>query len=118
MRCWPCRGRNKNSSRMPKPRGWRRTTGPPSSLTIRRRLAARTTAAELLPRFKSRFDLVERWQVGALLQDLKIDAVELQTNERGRSELCRLAKARYLVVGSVSRLYGVSVNARLVDVQS
>jgi tetratricopeptide (TPR) repeat protein len=80
-------------------------------------LAGRTIAEEMLPHFKGRFDLVERSQFGALLQDLKIEAGDLQTNERGRSELCRLAKARYLVVGSVSRLYGVSVNARLVDAQ-
>ena len=81
-------------------------------------LAGRTIAEELLPHFKGRFDLAERSQLGSILLELKLDAAELQVNERGRSEVGKLAKARFLVVGSISQLYGVTVNARLVDVQT
>ena len=81
-------------------------------------LAGRTIAEEILPHFKSKYDLVEHSQVNLILEELKVDPAELHTNEKGRSELCRLAKARYLVVGSVSRLGGISVNGRLVDVES
>ena len=81
-------------------------------------LVGRTIAEEILPNFKERYDLVERSQLGTIMEDLKVDPSQLHTNEKGRSELCRLAKARYLVVGSVSRLGGISVNARLVDDQT
>ena len=81
-------------------------------------LAGRTIAEEILPHFMGRFDLVERSRVNAILTDLKLDADDLNGNDISRGELGRLARARYVVVGSVSRLYGVSVNARLVDVQS
>ena len=81
-------------------------------------LAGRTIAEEILPHFTSRYDLVERSQVGAILQDINVNPAELHNNEKGRTEFARLAKARYFVVGSVSKLYGVAVNARLVDAQS
>lgn len=81
-------------------------------------LAGRALADDLLPHFKSRFDLVERGQIAAIVQELKLEANDVQFNEQNRSEIGRLAKARFLVVGSVSRLYGLTVNARLVDVQT
>ncbi len=81
-------------------------------------LVGRTIAEEILPNFKERYDLVERSQLGVIMEDLKVDAAQLHSNEKGRSELCRLAKARYLVVGSVSRLGAIIVNARLVDDQT
>ncbi|HEX5272225.1 MAG TPA: hypothetical protein VFW33_17130, partial [Gemmataceae bacterium] len=56
--------------------------------------AGRTIAENLLPGFRPRFDLVEREQVG------------------------KLARVRYLVVGSVTPLCGLTVNARLVEVQT
>ncbi|MCE9530526.1 MAG: hypothetical protein K8T89_05255 [Planctomycetes bacterium] len=81
-------------------------------------LAGRTIAEEILPYFKGRYELAERSQVGAILQELKLDPAILQVSDEGRAELGKLAKARYLVVGSVSRLSGISINARLIDVQS
>jgi tetratricopeptide (TPR) repeat protein len=81
-------------------------------------LVGRAIADDLLPHFKARFDLVERGQIASIVQELKLNADEIHLNEQGRSEIGRLVKARYLVVGSVSRLYGLGINARLVDVQT
>ena len=79
--------------------------------------AGRTLADELLPAFKSRYDLVERGQINQVVGELKLEARDLDDGHN-RSELGRLAKLRYLVVGSISRLGGLTVNARLVDVRS
>ncbi|MCI0641674.1 MAG: hypothetical protein L0Y72_25985 [Gemmataceae bacterium] len=79
--------------------------------------AGRTFAEEMLPHFKAKFDLVERGQVSAVIQELKFDPRFLDDPEQQR-ELGKLAKVRYLVLGSVSRLAGITVNARLVDVRS
>jgi tetratricopeptide (TPR) repeat protein len=78
--------------------------------------AGRTLAEELLPAFKPRFDLVERSQLCNFLNELKLDGSELADNESGRREVGRLARVRYLVLGSVTQLCGLTVNARLVDV--
>jgi hypothetical protein len=80
--------------------------------------AGRTIAEELLPAFKLRFDLMERGQLGKVIEELKLEASSLAQNEDGRREVGRLAKVRYLVLGSVTRLSGLVVNARLVDVRS
>lgn len=81
-------------------------------------LIGRTVAEELLPAFKARFDVVEREQLAKLTDELKLEANDLAANNDGRRELGRLAKIRYLVLGSVSALGGVTVHARLVDVQT
>ncbi len=80
--------------------------------------AGRTVAEELLPGFKARFDLVERTQINKVLDELKLEATDLAANDEGRREAGRLAKLRYLVVGSVSRTGGITVSARLVDVST
>jgi tetratricopeptide (TPR) repeat protein len=79
--------------------------------------AGRTLAEELLPAFKSRFDLVERGQIDKVVQELKLEAGDLNGGQN-QAEVGRLAKLRYLVVGSVTPLGGVTVSARLVDVRS
>ena len=79
--------------------------------------AGRTIAEELLPFFKLRFDLVERGQIGKVIQELKLEESFGDDPDQQR-ELARLAKVRYLVLGSVSRLSGVTVSARLVDARS
>src|SRR5439155_4339017 len=78
----------------------------------------RTVAEELLPAFKSRFDLVERDQLRRVFDDLRLQGADLIDQEAGRRELARLAGARYLVVGSVTPLGGVSVHARLLDLRT
>jgi TolB-like protein len=80
--------------------------------------AGRTLAEELLPAFKARYDLVERGQLAKVVEELKLEAHDLSDDQANRAEVGRLAKVRYLVVGSVSRLGGVTLNARLVDVRS
>ena len=72
-------------------------------------------AEELTGQMRPRFDVVERPQVKALLEEMKADANDLTVNETSRTEFGKLAKARYVVLGSVSQLGGIHVNARLVD---
>lgn len=81
-------------------------------------LAGRTVAEELLPGFKSRFDLVEREQIGRVLDELKLEASTVGDDPVGRGEVARLARLRYLVVGSITPLNGVTVQARVVDVRT
>jgi len=81
-------------------------------------LAGRTLAEELLPYFKPRFDLAEREQINQVLGELKLEAAAVPDNPEGRQEVGRLARVRYMVVGSLTPLQGVTVNARLVDVSS
>lgn len=77
--------------------------------------AGQVIAEELLPHFKSRFDLVERQQLGEVLEELKLETGELHDSPAARRELQRRARVRYLVVGSVSELDGVTINARLIE---
>lgn len=80
--------------------------------------AGRAIAEELLPAFKSRYDLVERGQLNRVLDELRLQAGELDGNARGQEEVGRLARIRYLVLGSVTPLNGVTVQARVVEVKT
>ncbi|MFQ3591855.1 MAG: tetratricopeptide repeat protein [Gemmataceae bacterium] len=80
--------------------------------------AGQTIADELLPHFKARFDLVERAQLARLADEMKLESNAFFDNTEDRRELGRLAKIRYLVVGSVSPLGGITVQARLVEVET
>jgi len=80
--------------------------------------AGKTFAEELLPAFKARFDVAERDQIGRVLDELRLAAADITASEHGRTEFARLAKVRYLVVGSITPLSGVTVHARLVDVRT
>jgi tetratricopeptide (TPR) repeat protein len=80
--------------------------------------AGRTLAEELLPAFRPRFDVVERGQLARVIEELRLEASDLADNDNGRRELGRLAKVRYLVVGSVTPFCGITVHARLIDVRS
>src|SRR5262249_24627877 len=80
--------------------------------------AGRTVAEELLPAFKRRFDLVERGQLSKVLDELRLESSELADNHQARQEVSRLAGVRFLVVGSITPLSGITVQARLVDVHS
>ncbi|HQR06165.1 MAG TPA: tetratricopeptide repeat protein [Gemmatales bacterium] len=79
---------------------------------------AHAFAEELLPAFKRRYDLVDRQQTSRLLDELNINSDDLVVSEQGRADLGKLAKARYLVTGSISPLSGVTVHARLIDLKS
>jgi tetratricopeptide (TPR) repeat protein len=80
--------------------------------------AGRTIAEELLPAFKSRFDIVERRQLGKVLAELKLEASELAEGDGPRRQVGELARIRYLVLGSVTRMNGALVSARVVDVRT
>src|SRR5262249_29705538 len=54
-------------------------------------LAGRTVAEELLPYFKPKYDLVERGQLGRVIDELKLEASDLIDNHEGRQQLGRLA---------------------------
>ncbi len=77
--------------------------------------AGRAVAEEILPYLKSRFDLVERAQISKVVAELKLQA-DLDPDQQ--REVGRLANVRYLVLGSITPLGGLTVNARLVDVKS
>lgn len=77
-----------------------------------------TFADELLPLFKRRYDLVERGQVDRIFEELKIGSDDLAVSDQGRNVLGKLTRARYLVVGSVSSLAGVTIHARMIDLKS
>ncbi len=80
--------------------------------------AGRVVAEELLPAFKPRYDLVERSQLAQVLGELKLAATDLAANGSGCQEVGRLARVRYLVLGSVTAANDITVNARLVEVPS
>ena len=81
-------------------------------------LFGKTIAEEILGGFKIRYDLVERSQLNQVVDELKLQSSELIANNDGQREVGRLAKLQYLVVGSVSPLSGVTINARLIDVRT
>lgn len=81
-------------------------------------LAGRTVAEALLPGFKPRYDLVEREQIGRVLDELRLEYASLGDDPGAGQEVARLAKLRYLVVGSLTPLNGVTVQARLVEVRT
>jgi tetratricopeptide (TPR) repeat protein len=81
-------------------------------------LFGRTVAEELLPAFKNRYDLVERDQLARVLDELRLQAADVIDHDAARRELARLSNVRYLVVGSVTRLDGIIVHARLLDLQT
>jgi tetratricopeptide (TPR) repeat protein len=80
--------------------------------------AGRTVAEALLGHFAPRFALVERQQVNQLLDELGLQTGDLAETVRpvGGREVSRLGRVRYLVVGSVTPLAGLTVQARLVEV--
>ncbi len=79
--------------------------------------AGRAFSEDLLPLLKPKFDLVERGQVEKVMEELKFEQGFVNDSNQQR-EVAKLAKVKYLVVGSVRRLAGVSVQARLVDARS
>src|SRR5262245_5713764 len=63
--------------------------------------AGHIVAEELVGQMRPRFDVVERSQVKSLMEEMKLDNESLLVNDTGRTEFGRIAKARYVIVGSV-----------------
>src|ERR1019366_3111785 len=79
--------------------------------------AGSSIADELLPLLKPRYDLVERGQLKRIIGELRLGP-DFARDPKQQAQLGKVANVRYLGVGSVSRLAGVSIRARLVDVQT
>ncbi|MSR53727.1 MAG: tetratricopeptide repeat protein [Gemmataceae bacterium] len=80
--------------------------------------AGHVIGEELIGHMKPRFDVVERSQVRTLFAQMKLDNNELTSNDDAREEFGRIVQARFVVLGSVNRVAGIHVNARLVDTQT
>ena len=80
--------------------------------------AGHIIAEELIGQMRPRYDVVERSQVKTILAAMKLEADDMVTDDVSRTEFGKLAKARYIVIGSVNRIGGIHVNARLVDTQT
>jgi colicin import membrane protein len=78
----------------------------------------RAVAEELLPALKARFDVVERGQVSRVLDELKLEAGDLLDQPTSRREVGRLSGVKYVVLGSLTPLCGITAQARLVEVRS
>ena len=61
---------------------------------------------------------MERNQLGKVLDELRLEAGAVTDSPECRDALSRLAKVRYLVVGSITPQEGVTIHARLIDVGS
>ncbi len=80
--------------------------------------AGRTVSASLLGGFNRRYDIVERGLLDRVLGELKLQGAALGDEDAARREIGRLGRLKYLVVGSITPLNGVTVYARLVNVQT
>ncbi len=78
--------------------------------------AGATVADKLLPLLQPKYDLVERGQLKRVLVDLNLPGIP--DNAKQQKKIGKLANVRYLVVGSVHRLIGVSIKARLIDAET
>jgi tetratricopeptide (TPR) repeat protein len=78
--------------------------------------AGATLADELLPLLKDKFDPVERGQLQRTLAELNLPGIP--DDAKQQRKIGKLAGVRYLVVGSVHRAIGVSVKARLIDLET
>jgi tetratricopeptide (TPR) repeat protein len=80
--------------------------------------AGALVANELLPLFQGKYDLLARSQLAKATEDLKLPETALAEDDAARRELGQLAKTRYLVVGNVNPVAGITVQARMVEVAS
>ncbi|MFM7150509.1 MAG: hypothetical protein ACKO23_11750, partial [Gemmataceae bacterium] len=78
--------------------------------------AGRIVAAELLPHFRPRFDVVEQAQIQRIMAEMNLPASDVGDSLTAREQLGKATRLRYLVVGSLSSLGGVTLQARLVEV--
>jgi hypothetical protein len=73
-------------------------------------------ADELMPAFKGRYELVERAEIAKIVGALKIGS--LNDDELARQRVGEAVRARFLIVGSIAPVAGLTINARLLDVQT
>jgi hypothetical protein len=78
--------------------------------------AGATLADELLPLLQPKYDPVERGQLKGVLADLNLPGIP--NDAKQQKKIGKLANIKYLVVGNVHRLIGVSVKARLIDLET
>ncbi len=79
--------------------------------------AGGAVAELLLPRFQSRFDLIERAQLAKLLQEQNLQMTDL-VEASAAEKLAKIKRVQYLVMGSLMRFGGIHVTARMVQVDS
>lgn len=80
--------------------------------------AGRFVADELLGAFQARYDLVESSQIARIMDDLKLSNTGVVDDDLARREIGKAAKARFLVIGSITPVSGITVQARLVDTET
>jgi hypothetical protein len=81
--------------------------------------SGRAIAEELMPAFRGRFDVVERQQLDKVIGEMQLQGGDLWNSDAPRRELGKIAKIRYLVLGSVTPTFGgITVNARMVEAAS
>ncbi len=79
----------------------------------------RVIAEELMPAFRGRFDVVDRQQLDKVIGELHLQAGDLWNSDEPRRELGKIAKIRYLVLGSVTPTFGgIAVHGRMVEAAS
>ena len=78
--------------------------------------AGAVVADELMPAFKGRFELVARSQIAKVVDTLKTD--NLIDDDLARQKVGQAVQARFLIVGSIAPVAGLSICACLVDVQT
>ncbi len=79
----------------------------------------RVVAEELMPAFRGRFDVVERQQLDKVVGELQLQGGDLLSADEPRRELGKIAKIRYLVLGSVTPTFGgIAVHGRMVEAAS
>lgn len=65
-----------------------------------------------------KYDLVEQSHTQRITDQLKLHAVDLLVAEQSRKDLSKLLQARYLIVGIISPVSGMTIHARLLDLQT
>ena len=71
-------------------------------------------ADQIQPAFKGRFDLLDRAELNQAIERLNLPRA-LRTSDWRLREIGQFVRTRYLVVGSISAIAGLTVHAQLVD---
>ena len=74
-------------------------------------------ADEILPRLRTKYDIIERAQLNKVVAELKLEGGFADDREQ-QQQVGKLIKSRFIVVGSIRQIGGIMVQARLVDVRT